>query len=71
MPWAYYNAAPTMTMGAQPWLMGRGARNMGAPLYPPGNNGSKGKGKAKGKGKGKDVAPAVLGEVAPEPQQQP
>jgi hypothetical protein len=30
-----------------------------------------GKGKAKGKGKGKDVAPAVLGEAAPEPQQQP
>ncbi len=60
MPWGWYNAPP-MQAQAQPWLMGRGGRNMGAPLYPPGNNGSKGKGKAKaaararakdGKGKG-------------------
>ncbi len=44
----------------------------GAPVKPKPDKGKgKSKGKAKGKGKGKDAAPAVLGEAAPEPQQQP
>ncbi len=44
----------------------------GTPAKPKPDKGKgKSKGKAKGKGKGKDVSPAVLGEAALEPQQQP